>query len=65
MQAHMLTVQLGGCAQMGQSKIRVYGLGQWFIPCVWNDEACHKAMAAEVGCLFPSAQTPAHAKRQP
>ena len=46
----MLTVQCGAIgAQVGPSKIRVYGLGEWFVPCVWNDEACHKAMAAEVG----------------
>ena len=36
-------------AQMGPSKIRVYGLGQWFVPCVWDDQVCHKAMAVEVG----------------
>ncbi len=26
----------------------MYGLGQWFVPCVWNDKACHQDMAVKV-----------------
>lgn len=28
--------------------MKVYGLGRWFVPCEWNDQVCHQAMAVEV-----------------
>jgi len=28
--------------------MKVYGLGQWFVPCEWNDQVCHQAMTVEV-----------------
>ena len=24
------------------SLLRVYGIGEWFVPCVWNDYSCHE-----------------------
>ena len=30
------------------SRIAVYGLGTWFVPCEFEDAVCHARMAKEV-----------------
>ncbi|EIE27155.1 hypothetical protein COCSUDRAFT_38902 [Coccomyxa subellipsoidea C-169] len=37
-----------GGFQVDNSNVRVYGLGHWFVPCEWNDQVCHQAMALGV-----------------
>lgn len=34
--------------QVHGSKIAVYGLGSWFVPCMFQDEACHALMAQDL-----------------
>jgi hypothetical protein len=44
----MLSARACGLAQVDESRVRVYGLGSFFVPCEWNDYACHQAMVEEV-----------------
>ena len=34
--------------QLGRSRVRVFGVGQWFVPCRLGDEACADELAAKV-----------------
>ncbi len=45
---HESMLRCGCGAQVHGSRIAVYGLGSWFVPCMFEDAACHTLMARDV-----------------
>lgn len=42
-----------GTWHTGGGRLRVYGLMEWFVPCIWNDYACHQNISQTQHDMLP------------